>query len=76
LRLKLTVKQAVFKDNERLDLVIDLDWEAIQVYIPNLTGLKIWRARFSSTMRFEPRSRPEPPPRGQSNLKTFKYLIA
>lgn len=42
LRLILTIKQAVFKDKERLDLVIDLDWSSLQIEIANLTEFKIW----------------------------------
>ncbi len=45
LRLELTVKQAVFKDNERLDLVIDLQWEALGIHLTNVTEFKIWGSR-------------------------------
>ncbi|MBK9014536.1 MAG: hypothetical protein IPM82_10885 [Saprospiraceae bacterium] len=42
LRLVLTVKQAVFKDHERLDMVIDMEWEALEINLTNVTEFKIW----------------------------------
>ncbi len=35
-------KQAVFQENNRLSLVADLDWESIQIYLPNVTNINIW----------------------------------
>jgi hypothetical protein len=37
-----TVKQAVFRNNNRLDLTVDLDWEYIQIGLYDVTGLKVW----------------------------------
>lgn len=42
LKLILTVKQAVFKNNEKLELTVNMDWPYMQTYIPNLTGLCVW----------------------------------
>lgn len=42
LRVIMTVKQAVFKDNERLEMVVDLDWAGIQVQVGNLSELSLW----------------------------------
>ncbi|MFT4667637.1 MAG: hypothetical protein ACI9XB_004609, partial [Gammaproteobacteria bacterium] len=42
LRVVGTIKQAVFKDNERLELVVDLDWESIEVMAMDVTGLVVW----------------------------------
>jgi len=42
LKLILTIKQAVFKDNEKLELTVNMDWPYMQTYIPNLSGLCVW----------------------------------
>ncbi|MFH2096731.1 MAG: hypothetical protein ABIJ16_13565, partial [Bacteroidota bacterium] len=42
LHIDLIVKQAVFAENERLDLVVDLDWPGIQCYAENIDGLSVW----------------------------------
>ena len=42
MHLTMTVKRAVFADNERLDMVVDLEWEGIQVLLPDCTGLSLW----------------------------------
>ncbi|MCF8244740.1 MAG: hypothetical protein K9J37_07925 [Saprospiraceae bacterium] len=42
LRLRLIIKQAVFKDHERLDIAMDVEWDALEIEIPNLTEFKIW----------------------------------
>ena len=41
-RLVMKPQQAVFQNNNRLNLVADLDWNAIQVYLPGVTDLNIW----------------------------------
>jgi len=42
LHIAIQVKQAVFADNERLDLSVDMDWQAIQCMAENINGLSIW----------------------------------
>ena len=42
LQMDLLIKQAVFKDKERLELVVDLDWPSIELFVPNLSGLCVW----------------------------------
>lgn len=42
LKVELTIKQALFKNNERLELCIDLDWPFLQTFIPNTSGLCLW----------------------------------
>ncbi len=42
LHITMTVKQATFTDNERLELVVDLDWPGIQCLAENINGLSIW----------------------------------
>ncbi|HOY38274.1 MAG TPA: hypothetical protein PLK75_03155 [Bacteroidales bacterium] len=42
LKLILTIKQAVFKDNEKLEFTVNMDWPYMQTYIPNLSGLCVW----------------------------------
>lgn len=42
MKIVATVKQAIFRNNERLDLTVDLDWSYIQVELFNVTGLKVW----------------------------------
>jgi len=42
LHIAIKVKQAVFAENERLDLTVDMDWQAIQCMAENIDGLSIW----------------------------------
>ncbi len=42
LHIDMIVKQAVFANNERLDLVVDLDWRGIQCFAGNIDGLSVW----------------------------------
>ena len=42
LHIAIKVKQAVFAENERLDLTVDMDWAAIQCMAENIDGLSIW----------------------------------
>ena len=42
LHIAINVKQAVFVENERLDLVVDMEWDAIQCFAGNIDGLSIW----------------------------------
>ncbi|HYX05166.1 MAG TPA: hypothetical protein VE912_00395, partial [Bacteroidales bacterium] len=42
LKVEVTIKKAVFKDKERLELVADLDWPAIQAFTGNISGLCVW----------------------------------
>ncbi|MFO7842816.1 MAG: hypothetical protein R6V16_03320 [Bacteroidales bacterium] len=42
LQVDLLIKQAIFKDNERLELVVDFDWPGIQTYAANISGLCVW----------------------------------
>ena len=41
-RLEMKLQQAVFQDNNRLNLVVDVAWKSIDVYLPGVTDLNIW----------------------------------
>ncbi|MDD3686399.1 MAG: hypothetical protein PHE56_06495, partial [Bacteroidales bacterium] len=42
LKVELTINQALFRNKDKLELNIDLDWPFLQTYIPNVSGLCIW----------------------------------
>lgn len=42
LKVEVTLKQAVFRDNERLEMVVDIDWPAIQAFASGIQGLCVW----------------------------------
>lgn len=42
LKVEITIKQALFKNNEKLEFCIDLDWPFLQTYIPNVNDFCLW----------------------------------
>lgn len=42
LRLDIIIKQAVFKNKERIEMVVDMDWPGLELYAKNLSQLCVW----------------------------------
>jgi hypothetical protein len=40
--LYITIKRAVFADNERLDMTLDIEWPKINATLPNVGDFKVW----------------------------------